>query len=265
MTKENNELKVFHEQEVLGKVFKIYGDKDNPLFLAKDVADWIEHNKPSEMIKNVDDDEKIKVLINPSDSIAGVLQTNTEYWFLYEDGIYEVLMQSRKPIAKQFKKKVKEILKDIRQHGVYMTDNLLEQTLTNPQFMIDILTNYQEEKRKRQELEITVEEQKPLVSFAEKCIKTDDSILVRELSKVIQEQGINVGEKKLYKKLREWGLILQNKTEPSQRGMDLELFEVIQRPINTPYGERLEHTTKVTPKGQVYIIEKLNKEMNISK
>ena len=258
MTKENNELKAFHEQEVLGNVFKIYGDREKPLFLAKDVANWIENKNVSQMLNAVDNEEK---------GIYNVytLGGTQKLWFLTEDGLYEVLMQSRKPIAKQFKKKVKEILKDVRQHGVYMTDNLLEQTLTNPQFMIDILTNYQEEKRKRQELEVTVEEQKPLVSFAEKCIKTDDSILVRELSKVIQEQGINVGEKKLYKKLREWGLILQNKTEPSQRGMDLELFEVIQRPINTPYGERLEHTTKVTPKGQVYIIEKLNKEMNISK
>ena len=261
MTKEN-QLMVFHEQEVLGKVFKIYGDKDHPLFLAKDVAEWIEHNKPSEMIKNVDEDEKVKVLINPSDIIAGVLQSNTEYWFLTEDGIYEVLMQSRKPIAKEFKKKVKEILKDVRNHGVYMTDNLLEQTLSDPQFMIDVLTNYQQEKLKRQELELVVEEQKPLVTFAEKCIKTDDAILVRELSKIIQEQGINMGEKKLYKKLREWGLILQGKTEPSQRAMNMGLFEVIQRPIKTPYGERLEHTTTVTPKGQVYIIEKLTKELN---
>lgn len=68
-----------------------------------------------------------------------------ESWFLTEDGLYEVLMQSRKPIAKQFKKKVKEILKDIRNHEMYMNDNLLEKTLADPMFMVGLLTNYNEE------------------------------------------------------------------------------------------------------------------------
>ena len=119
-----------------------------------------------------------------------------------------------------------------------------------------------EEQKEKQLLEQQVEEQKPLVTFAEKCIKTNDSILVRELAKVITEQGIiNIGEKKLYTKLREWGLVLSNGTEPSQKAMNMELFEVVQRPIKTPYGERLERTTKVSPKGQVYIVEKLYKEL----
>lgn len=109
-----NNINVIDEREVLGFDFKVYGDADNPLFLAKDVANWIEHNKPSEMIMNIDEDEKKKIRINHGDSIARVLQANTEYWFLTEDGLYEVLMQSRKPIAKEFKKKVKEILKELR-------------------------------------------------------------------------------------------------------------------------------------------------------
>ncbi|WP_418889646.1 BRO family protein [Romboutsia ilealis] len=70
----------------------------------------MEHNKPSEMIANVDEDEKLKIKINHGDNIARVLQANTEYWFLTEDGLYEVLMQSRKPIAKQFKKQVKKVV-----------------------------------------------------------------------------------------------------------------------------------------------------------
>ena len=91
----------------MGFDFKVYGDADNPLFLAKDVAKWIEHNKPSEMILNVDNDEKLKAIISHSGQ-------SREMWFLTEDGLYEVLMQSRKPIAKEFKKKVKEILKELR-------------------------------------------------------------------------------------------------------------------------------------------------------
>ena len=102
-----NNINVIDEREVLGFDFKVYGDADNPLFLAKDVANWIEHNKPSEMILNVDDDEKLKAIISHSGQ-------SREMWFLTEDGLYEVLMQSRKPIAKEFKKKVKEILKELR-------------------------------------------------------------------------------------------------------------------------------------------------------
>ena len=102
-----DELKVINEQVVLEKEFRMYGDMENPLFLAKDVANWIEHNKPNEMIKNIDEDEKLKAIITHSGQ-------GREMWFLTEDGLYEVLMQSRKPIAKQFKKKVKEILKGLR-------------------------------------------------------------------------------------------------------------------------------------------------------
>ena len=113
-----NNINIIDEREVLGFDFKVYGDVDNPLFLAKDVAKWIEHNKPSEMILNVDDDEKLKAIISHSGQ-------SREMWFLTEDGLYEVLMQSRKPIAKEFKKKVKEILKELRKgnHVLVNTGN----------------------------------------------------------------------------------------------------------------------------------------------
>ena len=105
------DLKIIKQQEVLGKNFKIYGDFDNPLFLAKDVAEWIEYNKTkngyydtSTMLRTVDEDEK------PLRTIFRAGQ-NRKMWFLTEDGLYKVLMQSREPIAKQFKKEVKKILK----------------------------------------------------------------------------------------------------------------------------------------------------------
>ena len=98
------ELTIINEQEVLGKHFTVYGTADEPLFLAKDVAEWIEHSKPSIMIDTVDEDEKLRETIFTSGQ-------NREVWFLTENGLYEVLMQSRKPLAKEFKKKVKEIKK----------------------------------------------------------------------------------------------------------------------------------------------------------
>ena len=102
-----NNLEVLHEQEVLGKRFCVYGTTDNPLFLTKDVAEWIEHTDLSRMVELVDEGKKLKRTLY-------VLGQNREVWFLTEDGLYEILTQSRKPIARQFKKKVKEILHAIR-------------------------------------------------------------------------------------------------------------------------------------------------------
>lgn len=108
----SNELQVINEQVVLEKFFKIYGTVDNPLFLAKDVADWIEHTQVSKMLQSIDEDEKLMGTLFLSGQ-------KRETWFLTEDGVYEVLMLSRKPIAKEFKKKIKEIIKEIRNTGSF--------------------------------------------------------------------------------------------------------------------------------------------------
>lgn len=145
-----NELKVLNEQEVLGKQFTVYGTAEEPLFLAKDVAEWIEYSvsNVSKMLAAVDDEEKtIRTIVTSGSNYQ------TEAWFLTEDGLYEVLMQSRKPIAKQFKKEVKEILKTIRKHGIYATDNVIDNILNNPDFGIEILTKLKEERAARVEAE----------------------------------------------------------------------------------------------------------------
>ena len=143
-----NELKVLNEQEVLGKQFRVYGTTEEPLFLAKDVEEWIEYDTSSvnKMITNVDDDEKVRKNVP---TLGGI----QESWFLTENGLYEVLMQSRKPIAKQFKKEVKEILKTIRKHGIYATDNVIDNILNNPDFGIELLTKLKEERAARVEAE----------------------------------------------------------------------------------------------------------------
>lgn len=143
-----NELKVLNEQEVLGKQFRVYGTAEEPLVLAKDVAEWIEYDTSSvnKMLANVDDDEKVRKNV----PTLGGMQ---ESWCLTENGLYEVLMQSRKPIAKQFKKEVKEILKTIRKHGIYATDNVIDNILNNPDFGIELLTKLKEERAARVEAE----------------------------------------------------------------------------------------------------------------
>lgn len=143
-----NEISLLNEQEIFGKRFRIYGTVENPLFVAKDVAEWIEYDLSSvnKMIASVDDDEKVR---NNIPTLGGI----QEAWCLTEDGLYEVLMQSRKQKAKQFKKKVKEILKDIRKHGIYATDKVIDDILNNPDFGIELLTKLKEERAARVEAE----------------------------------------------------------------------------------------------------------------
>jgi prophage antirepressor-like protein len=139
-----NDLQVIDERQLLSRNFRMYASYENPLFLAKDVAEWIEHSNSTVMLQNVDDSEK--VLKN-----VYTLGGSQETWFLTEDGLYEVLMQSRKPIAKEFKKQIKQILKDIRKHGMYAKEELLD----NPDLLFDVLIKYRGERKKRLELEQT--------------------------------------------------------------------------------------------------------------
>lgn len=134
------ELQIIAKQEVLGKHFTVYGTADEPLFVAKDVAEWIEYDLSSvnKMLDKIDEDEKLVGTLFRSGQ-------NREVWFLTENGLYEVLMQSRKPLAKEFKKKVKEILKSIRKHGLYAIDDLLD----NPDMAIAALQKLKEERQLR--------------------------------------------------------------------------------------------------------------------
>lgn len=129
------ELQMIYNQEVLGKEFHIYGTVEEPLFLAKDVASWIGHTDLSRMVNLVDDDEKLKRTLYVSGQ-------NRNMWFLTENGVYEVLFQSRKPIAKQFKKQVKAILKEIRKTGGYIDEGATTQQLEQLQHKINKLLNY---------------------------------------------------------------------------------------------------------------------------
>ena len=173
-----NELKIFEQREVLGKEFKIYGDVENPLFLAKDVAEWIEHSNVSMLLNKVDEEEKQLIQI-------GTLNNAYSAWFLTEDGLYEVLMQSRKPIAKQFKKKVKEILKQIRQIGGYIP---VSQDESDEEFLAKALLVAQrtlERKNKLlQEKEEIIQLQKPKVEIYDMFMDKDGTYGFRELRKV---------------------------------------------------------------------------------
>ena len=178
--------------------------------------------------------------------------------FLTESGLYEVLMQSRKPIAKAFKKEVKEILKSVRKHGAYMTDRTLEEALANPDFGIKLLTKLKEEKEARKKLEEKIEEDKPKVLFADAVSSSNTSILIGDLAKILKQNGYNTGQKRLFEILRDEGFLMKSgssRNMPTQKAMEMKLFEVKETTINNPDGSiRITKTTKVTGVGQRYFI-----------
>ena len=247
------QLQIINQQEVLGKDFKIYGTKDNPLFLAKDVAEWIEHSKPSMMLNSIDEEEKLKETLFTSGQ-------NREMWFLTEDGLYEVLMQSRKPIAKAFKKEVKKILKQIRQTGGYIPANEEDDDETIMAKAL-LIANKTIEKHKeiianqRKQLE----EQQPMVDFANAIAETSDSIDVGTFSKLLKDENVFVGGRnKLFQWLRDNKFLMKD-NEPYQKYIDNGVFEYVEYTYKTPYGEKLGHKTKISPRGQIYLVEKLRK------
>lgn len=241
-------LQIIEERKVLGKEFKIYGDFENPLFLAKDVAEWIDYgiSNVSKMVKSIDENEKIITRTN-----------NTSATFLTEDGLYEVLMQSRKPIAKAFKKEVKAILKTIRQNGMYVTDKLLD----DPDLAIKAFTKLKEEREKRKALETQIEEAKPKVLFAEAVETSKTSILIGELAKILKQNGYDMGQKRMFAWLRNNGyLIKRNGADhnmPTQKAMELGLFEIKETAVTHSDGHiTVSKTPKITGKGQIYFINK---------
>lgn len=181
-------IQVIDERKVLGQDFRIYGTPDDPLFLAKDVAAWIEHSNPRVMLQGLDENEKIvNIVYTPGG--------NQETWFLTEEGLYEVLMQSRKPIAKEFKKKVKEILKEIRKHGVYATDKLIDGIIADPDLGIRLFTELKVEREKRRQLEIEnamnrqiIGELKPKATYYDLILQNKSLV---PISKIAKDYGMS--------------------------------------------------------------------------
>lgn len=178
------ELQVFNQQEVLGKNFTIYGTAQEPLFLAKDVAEWIDHSDTQKMISSIDEDEKLMRTLFLSGQ-------NRQAWFLTEDGLYEVLMQSRKPIAKQFKKQVKEILKTIRKHGMYAVDDLLN----NPDMAIAAFQRLKEERQLRLQAQEEVAQKNQIIQELQPKATYYDLILQSEslvaISVIAKDYGMS--------------------------------------------------------------------------
>ena len=240
--------------EILGKRIEIYGNPETPLFLAKDVAEWIEHSNVASMVKSIDDDEKLIETM----FISG---QSREVIMLTEDGVYEILMQSRKPIAKQFKKGIKQILQSIRKTGGYIATS--EQDTPETIMARAILVAKETIDRQKAQLEA----QAPRVLFARSVESSSRSILIGELAKIINQNGVNIGQNRLFEILRQKGYLGQRGEYyniPTQRAMDMGLFEIKKTSILRSDGSTLvTTTTKVTGRGSVYFVNKFLKKQTV--
>lgn len=182
--------------------------------------------------------------------------------FINEPNLYRLIVKSRLPQAEQFEKWVfEEVLPSIRKHGAYMTDQALEKAVTDPAFMIGLLTNLKEEKEKLAAAQQQIVQQQPLVLFAEACMQSNESLKVSEVAKLAAKHNVKIGQRQLFAKLREWNLMFKRSTEPTQLGVEKGYFEIAQGVKQKPSGEPFTWTTTyVTPKGQAYIIDRLKKE-----
>lgn len=258
-----NQLQVIHEQRVLNKNFAIYGTFENPLFLAKDVAEWIEYiGRTGQMLSTVDEDEKLMHKIYASGQMR-------EMWFLTENGLYEVLMQSQKPIAKQFKRQVKAILKEIRQYGAYVhADENDDEEIIMAKALLAAKRKLDRKDQVIEQQQQVIEEQKPMVMFANAIVGSTSSILIRELAVLLKQNGIDIGQGRLFDYLRNNGYLVKRKgtdyNMPTQKSMNLSLFEIKETPVMRSTGSTISKTPKVTAKGQQYFINHFLKKGDIA-
>ena len=254
-------LKVLTKSEVMGRQFQIYGTVENPLFRAKDVAEWLEIQNVSQLVKDLDESEKgIFSIYTP----GGVQNVN----MLTEDGVYEVLMLSRKPIAKQFKKQVKEILHEVRTKGGYIhaaPEDTPEVIMAKALKVADATMKRQQEQlaaaratiaKKDEQLELAA----PKVAFVETfATSTTGNILVRDFAGMVAKSlGVKgFGQTAMFEWLKDNGYMNLNRY-PSQRSKDMKLLDSTEGfHVHHDGTTGVHHCTRITPKGQTYFFGKL--------
>lgn len=221
---------------------------NEPWFVGKDVAGVLGYSNPQKAVRDhIDDDDKT---LNESFTVNG-----TQGVLINESGLYSLILSSKLPNAKAFKRWVtSEVLPAIRKHGLYATEELI----ANPDLAIAAFKALKEEREARKALEAENKQMQPLALFAKSVSASDTSILIGDLAKLLKQNGYNTGQKRLFEELRQIGFLMKSgssKNLPTQKSMELGLFEVKESTINNPDGSvRVTKTTKVTGKGQVYFV-----------
>lgn len=244
-----NDIKIFNSEE-FGQVRTVTVN-DEPWFVGKDVAEALGYADPrSAVSKKVDNlDRGVAEMETPSGK--------QEMTIINESGLYSLIFGSKLESAKRFKHWVtSEVLPSIRKHGMYAVDDLI----ANPEMAIKAFTALKEEREKNKALQEDVTRMRPKEIFADAVACSQTSILIGDLAKILKQNGIETGQKRLFDKLRTEGFLIKggsSKNMPTQRAMEMGLFEVKEGSYVDSAGRNVTtKTTKVTGKGQQYFINR---------
>ena len=247
-----NELQIFKNNE-FGEI-RTVTQNNEPWFVATLFLRALDISNTSQALTRLDDDEKNTIILN-----EGIGNPNKS--IVSEYGLYNLILASRKKEAKKFKRWIThDVIPTIRKHGAYMTSEVIEKTLTDPDYLIQLATNLKEEKAKRALAEAQVEKDKPKVLFADSCEVAENSILIGEFAKRLKQNGYDIGQNKLFEWLRQHDYLCKSgerKNLPTQYSMERGLFEIKTRVFSNPNGSvRTTSTTKITGRGQIYFTNK---------
>lgn len=246
----NNELQVFSYE---GNEVRTVRRGDEILWVLKDVCAALGLSDTNKVAERLDGDELTRIKF-----VSG--GQAREMYAVNESGLYNVILRSDKPEAKKFKHWVThEVLPSIRRHGAYITPAKLEEIMNDPDAWIKVLTALKEERAAKERLQIQAEADKPKVVFADAVSVSDGAILIGELAKILKGNGVEIGQNRLFEKLRQDGYLIKRQgtdyNAPTQRAMELGLFKVKETAITHSDGHvTISKTTKVTGKGQQYFI-----------
>ena len=248
-----NELQVFSYEGSEIRTVQLGGE---PWWVLKDICDVLELSNPSVIADRLDDDEKTKV--EPKQYLGS--RSNEPATVISESGLYNVILLSRKPEAKKFKRWIThEVLPTIRKHGAYVTSAKLEEMISDPEAWIKVLTALKDERAAKERLQLEAAQNEPKIVFADAVSVSNGTILIGELAKILKGNGIEIGQNRLFEKLRQDGYLIKRQgtdyNAPTQRAMELGLFKVKETAITHSDGHvTISKTTKVTGKGQQYFI-----------
>lgn len=240
-------VQMFQFQQHAVRVVK--DEQGDPWFVAKDVADVLGYEKPENAIAR-----------HCRGSVTTPKQGGGFLTIIPERDVYRLVMRSKLPSAEKFEEwVVGDVLPSIRKHGGYLTPEKVEEALLNPDTIIRLATELKEERVKRLALASKVQQDAPKVLFADSVSASSTSILVGELAKILKQNGIEIGQNRLFERLRQDGFLMKDgssRNMPTQRSMDMGLFTIKETVINKPDGSVLvSKTVKVTGRGQVYFID----------
>lgn len=253
-----NELKNFSFE---GRQIRALTIEGEPYFVGKDVAEVLGYSNSRKAIADhVDSEDKG---VTKCYTLGGTQQTT----IINESGLYSLILSSKLPDAKKFKHWVtSEVLPTIRKHGAYMTDAKAAAIVTDKGSLADLLQQAAEQLKRK---DIQIEQMKPKALFADAVSTSDTPILVGELAKILHQNGVSMGQNRMFRWLRDNGYLISKKgtsyNMPTQRAMELGLFKIKENAITHSDGHvTITKTPKVTGKGQVYFVNKFVGEEDLA-